>query len=226
MPDYLKPRRALLAGATGLVGGQILRALLADQAVTEVHVLSRREFIHADPRVCVDVVDFTRLPPLPKVDEVYLALGTTIRVAGSEQAFRAVDLEANLAVAKAAAAAGVSRAGLVSAVGANAASSVFYNRVKGELEEALKALYPTLVIAQPSLLLGDRDALKQPLRLGEKIMIPIVKLLTPLLPGHYRPVQAQAVASALVWTVPVTQGVRVLPSDELAKVGRSEALQR
>src|SRR5581483_6669242 len=77
------------------------------------------------------------LPPLPPVDEVYLALGTTIKVAGSQAAFRAVDYDANLAVARAALAAGARRCGLVSAMGADAKSKVFYNRVKGELEEAL-----------------------------------------------------------------------------------------
>ncbi|MBB3121794.1 nucleoside-diphosphate sugar epimerase [Pseudoduganella violacea] len=223
MPDHLPPRKVLLAGATGLVGGHILQALLADQTVNEIHILSRRELAHAAPRAHVHLVDFARLPPLPGVDEVYLALGTTIRVAGSQQAFRAVDLDANLAVAKAAAAAGATRAGLVSAVGADAGSSVFYNRVKGELEHALKGLYPGLVIAQPSLLLGDRDSLQQPMRWGEKIAAPVAQLFSPFLPGRYKPVHASAVAKALVRTVPVSRGIRVLASDELAELGQSPA---
>ena len=106
MPGHLAPRRVLLAGATGLVGGHILRALLADPTVSDIHVLSRRPLAEADSNVQVHLVDFSRLPALPGVDEVYLALGTTIRVAGSEQAFRAVDLDANLAVATQAAAGG------------------------------------------------------------------------------------------------------------------------
>ena len=220
MSDYFKPRRVLLAGATGLVGGHILQALLADRTVGEIHVLSRRELPRTDPRLQVHIVDFAALPSLPGVDEVYLALGTTIRVAGSQQAFRAVDLEPNLAVAKAAVAAGATRAGVVSAVGADAKSSVFYNRVKGELEDALKPLFPTLVIAHPSLLLGDRDSLKQPVRWGERIAAPLARLLSPFLPGHYVPVQARAVALALVRTLPVAQGVKVLASDELANIGR------
>lgn len=216
MPDYPHPRRVLLAGATGLVGGHILQALLADQAVGDIHVLSRRDLPRSDPRMHVHIVDFAALPSLPSVDEVYLALGTTIRVAGSQQAFRAVDLEANLAVARAAVAAGATRAGLVSAVGADAKSPVFYNRVKGELEDALEPLFSTLVIAHPSLLLGDRGSLKQPVRWGERIAAPLARLLSPFLPGRYVPVQAKAVALALVRTVPVVQGVKVLPSDELA----------
>jgi len=224
MPEHLAPRRALLAGATGLVGGHILRALLDDRTVSDIHVLSRRPLAEADPRVQVQLVDFTRLPALPRVDEVYLALGTTIRVAGSQQAFRAVDLEANLAVAEAAAAAGASRAGLVSAVGADAASSVFYNRVKGELEDALKALYPNLLIAHPSLLLGDRDRLQQPTRWGEKIATPFARMLGPFVPGRYAPVEASAVAAALVRTLPLTRGLRVLASDELARIGSTAKL--
>nr|WP_301295669.1 NAD(P)H-binding protein [Pseudomonas nitroreducens] len=210
----------MLAGATGLVGGQILQALLADGSVGEVHALSRRPLSLSHPKLQVHSVDFGRLPVLPPTDEVYLALGTTIKVAGSQAAFRAVDLDANLAVANAALAAGTRRVGLVSAVGADGQSSVFYNRVKGELEDALKAMPLTaLVIAQPSLLLDYRDGLQQPPRLGEQLAIPVAKLLGPLMPGKYRPVHARAVAQALVRTVPTAGGVVVLASDVLVRLG-------
>jgi uncharacterized protein YbjT (DUF2867 family) len=213
-------RKVLLAGATGLVGGLMLQALLADPTVAQVHALSRRPLRIRHPRLQVHIVDFSRLPALPQADEVYLALGTTIKVAGSQAAFRAVDLEANLAVAKAAFAAGASRAGLVSAVGANAKSSTFYSRVKGELEDALRSLgLTTLVIGRPSLLLDSRDGLQQPPRIGEQIAIPIAKLLAPLLPGAYRPVHARAVALSLVKTVPATEGVVILSSSMLASIG-------
>ncbi len=218
-------RRVLLAGATGLVGREILCALLADRTVTEIHVFGRRALAQSDSRVRVHVVDFARLPPLPPVDEVYLALGTTIRAAGSEAAFRAVDLDANLAVARQAAAAGAIRAGLVSAVGADPQSKVFYNRVKGELEAALTPLFAALVIAQPSLLLGDRASLNQPLRWGERLATPLARLAAPLLPGRYRPVAASAVAQALVRTVPAAQGMRVLASDELAAIARQAGVR-
>lgn len=220
MPIPDDQRRVLLAGATGLVGGQILQALLADNSVCEVHALSRRPLSLSHPKLQVHIVDFGRLPALPLTGEAYLALGTTIKVAGSQAAFRAVDLDANLAVAKAAFAAGARRVGLVSAVGAAGQSSVFYNRVKGELEDALKAMELTaLVIAQPSLLLDYRDGLQQPPRLGEQIAIPIAKLLGPLMPGKYRPVHARNVAQALVRTVPTAEGVVVLASNVLARLG-------
>ena len=97
----------LLAGATSLVGGQMLQALLADPTVAQVHALTRRNLDLSHPKLRPLRVDFTHLPALPPADELYLALGTTIKVAGSQAAFRAVDFDANLAVARAAVAAGV-----------------------------------------------------------------------------------------------------------------------
>ncbi|MDI3510477.1 MAG: hypothetical protein PWQ61_1242 [Betaproteobacteria bacterium] len=209
-------RRVLLAGATGLVGGHLLQQLLGDQGVSEVHVVGRRAPAIRHPMLKVHVVDFRRLPALPAVDEVYLALGTTIRQAGSQAAFRAIDLEANLAVARAAA--GARRVGLVSAAGADARSTVFYSRVKGELEQALAELnLDTLVIARPSLLLGDRDGLGQPPRLGERLAMPLARLMAPVLPGAWRPVQARDVARALAVTTPRARGTVLLSSSELIR---------
>jgi len=220
MSTHVDQRKVLLAGATGLVGGLMLQALLADRTISEVHALSRRPLSLHDSKLQVHIVDFGCLPVLPQVDEVYLAIGTTIKVSGSQAAFRAADLEANLAVAQGAYAAGARRVGLVSAAAANAKSSMFYNRVKGELEDALKAMnLAALVIAQPSLLLDYRDGLEQPTRLGELIAIPIAKLLAPILPGIYRPVRAKAVAQSLIKTVPTANGVVVLASNVLARIG-------
>lgn len=225
MPTVVVPRKVVLAGATGLVGGLMLRALLADQTISEVHALSRRSLSVSHPKLRVHIVDFSHLPALPRVDEVYLALGTTIKVAGSQAAFRAVDLEASLAVAQAAFAAGARRVGLVSAAGANATSPVFYNRIKGQLEDALKALGLTaLVIARPSLLLDRRDGLQQQPRIGERMAIPLAKLLMPLLPGVWRPVHASAVAQSLLKTVPAAEGVVVLTSGVIAEMGRFPSL--
>ncbi|MHC1668632.1 nucleoside-diphosphate sugar epimerase [Stenotrophomonas maltophilia] len=211
-------RRVILAGATGLVGGRLLKLLLDDPEVCEVHAVGRRALTLQHPKLQVHVVDFSFLPKLPEADEVYLALGTTIRVAGSRAAFRAVDLYANLAVAKASFRQGCSHVGLVSAAGANAKSSMFYNRVKGELEDALKKIgFSGLVIVRPSLLLDDRSASGQPSRLGESVAIPIFRMLTPLLSGAYRPVWAQAVAQALANVVPGANGVIELASDAIAQ---------
>lgn len=206
-------RTALLAGATGLVGREILQGLLADDGVAAVHALVRRPLSLTHPKLTVHVVDFAALPPLPRADEVYLALGTTIKVAGSQPAFRAVDYDANLAVAKAARTAGATRLGLVSAMGADARSSVFYSRVKGELEAALAGLgYEALVIARPSMLAGDRPALGQPERSGEELALKVSRWLGPVIPRNYRSIQAKDVARALLRNVPVAHGRQVLLS--------------
>src|SRR5689334_25334265 len=97
LKDQSVKRSVALAGATGLVGRSILEGLLADRSVHAVHVLARRKPRVADARITCHIVDFTAIPPFPPVDEVYLALGTTIKVAGSQAAFRAVDFDANLA---------------------------------------------------------------------------------------------------------------------------------
>lgn len=214
-------RDVLIAGATGLIGGFLLEGLLTDRSVRTVHALSRRPLALSHSKFQVHVVDFTQLPGLPTIHEVYLALGTTLKVAGSEAAFRAVDLDANRAVAEAAIQAGASCLGLVSAAGADARSSVFYNRVKGELEDALKPLpLAGLVIAQPSLLLNSRSHLGQAPRLAESLAIPMGRLFAPLMPGPYRPVEGRRVARALLRTVPGANGIRVLRSHELHDIGR------
>ena len=206
-------RRVLLAGATGLVGQEILHGLLADGTVDRVHVLVRRPLRLKHSKLAEYVVDFTALPALPVVDEVYLALGTTIKAAGSQAAFRAVDFDANLAVARTALQAGARRLGLVSAMGADSASRVFYNRIKGELEAAVAVLgFDGIVIARPSLLLGDRDVLGQAARPGERIGAVLARLLRPFIPADYRPVKAFDVARALLMQVPQARGRHVLRS--------------
>ena len=155
------PRAALLAGATGLVGRALLPMLLADKHYRSVHVLLRRAApeIEADAKLKVLQVDFALLPAaFPKVDDVFIALGTTIKVAGSEVAFRQVDFDFVVNTARAARVAGATRLAVVSALGADAKSRVFYNRVKGEMQAAIAQLgYESVVIAQPSLLIGDRS---------------------------------------------------------------------
>ena len=209
-------RTVIIAGATGLVGKEILGGLLADGTVGEVHSLGRRAPGIEHPKLRVHLVDFADLPSLPSADEVYLALGTTIKVAGSQEAFRAVDYAANLAVAQAALAAGAKKAGLVSAMGADSRSKVFYSRVKGELEDALQKLpFDGLVVARPSLLVGNRDALGQPSRRGEEIGFALGKALGFLIPANYKPIEAKTVARALLSAVRSAKGKKVLLSGSM-----------
>jgi len=211
------PRTALLAGATGLVGRALLSMLLAEKRYHRVHVLLRRAApeITADAKLEIRQVDFARLPEaFPTVDDVFIALGTTIAVAGSEAAFRQVDFEFVVNTARAAQAAGATRLAVVSALGADAASRIFYNRVKGEMQDAIGELgYESVVITQPSMLLGDRAALGQPARSGEMWATRVVGPLRWIIPKAVRPIPARAVASALLAAIlDAKPGIRVLKS--------------
>ncbi|HEX5686064.1 MAG TPA: NAD(P)H-binding protein [Ideonella sp.] len=187
-------RTVLIAGATGRVGREILQGLLTDRTVDAVHSLGRKRPAAQHPKLTAHVVDFARLPALPPVDEVYLALGTTIRVAGSQAALRAINYEANLAVAAAALAAGAKKLGLVSAMGADSRSNVFHSRVKGELEDALAKLpFQGTAIARPSVLVGKRNLV------GRAVGFLIAA-----------PINASAVAKALLSVVPYAKGRTLL----------------
>ena len=190
------PRTVLLAGATGLIGSQILAGLIRDDDVVEVRVLVRRPLDRAlvGRKVRELIADFDALDAHPewfRVDQVFSALGTTIRQAGSKEAFRRVDRDYPLALAQLAHAQGARHFLLVSSAGADSRSRVFYSRVKGETEEAIRRVgYKMLTIARPSFLLGPRKEL----RVGEIVM----KRLAYLLPASMKPVHSKKVASALV----------------------------
>jgi len=213
-------RTALLAGASGLVGAALLALLRDSPSYRHTHVLLRRALpgLAADARVTPHVIDFGALPdPLPAVDDVFIALGTTIKVAGSQDAFRRVDFDHVVTTARAARAAGARRLAVVSALGADPDSKVFYNRVKGEMQAAIAQLgYESVVIAQPSLLVGNREELGQPSRTAE---VWITRLLNPvmgLVPRGVRPIDAHRVARALLAaTLAAQPGVRILSSGDM-----------
>jgi uncharacterized protein YbjT (DUF2867 family) len=210
-------RSALLAGATGLVGRTLLDMLLAGKEYRSVDVLLRGAMpdMKVNAKVKVHQVDFARLPEaFPTVDDVFITLGTTIKIAGSEAAFRQVDFDFVLNTARAAKAAGAIRLAVVSAMGADAKSRIFYSRVKGEMQAAIAQLgYESVVIAQPSLLLGDRAALGQPARGGEVWAARLLGPLVWMVPKSVRPIPARAVASALrAAMLDAKPGVRVLKS--------------
>lgn len=197
-PPSARPT-VLLAGASGLVGRSLLAQLLDDDRAT-VHALLRREVddLPASRQLQRHLIDFDAPGQLPAADELYVALGTTIKVAGSKAAFRAVDLDAVLNVARAAREAGIARCAVVSALGADPDSKVFYNRVKGDMERALRELrFERLVIARPSLLAGAREALAQPPRWGERLALHALAPVAGLLPASVRPIDAAVVARAM-----------------------------
>ena len=192
-------RTALVAGASGLVGSALLADLLADARYRSVLCLGRRRLALEHPKLTQRLVDFQALPSLPPVDDVYIALGTTRKVAGSQAAMRALDVDAVVAVALAARAAGPQRLGVVSSMGANAQSAVFYTRIKGEMEEAVLGLgFAQTVIAQPGPLSGPRQALGQPDRAAERLALGLMRWLKPLVPANYQPIAAQRVAQSLL----------------------------
>ena len=214
-PGAERARRAVvIAGATGLVGRECLGLLLEDPSFERVTALVRRPLDDApkSPKLTTCLVDFDRLEaaaPLLAADQVICALGTTIAEAGSRERFRRVDLEYPLALARLASERGVSHFLLVSSLGADARSRVFYGRVKGELEDALAALpFRSLSIVRPSLLLGERKER----RLGEELAKPFGFLF----PRRYRPIRAGDVAAALVrLAAEDAPGRRVVESAEM-----------
>ena len=212
----------LIAGATGLVGRELTRRLLARTPPMRLRARVRRPPPLADPRVQWQTVDFAQLPALPPADEAYCCLGTTIRQAGSQSAFKAVDLDAVLAFARAARAAGAQRFAVVSSLGASPRSPNFYSRIKGEMEAAVAGLgFDNLVIARPSLLAGDRASLGQPHRRGEKLALWLSGPIAALMPRRLRPIDAATVARGM--TVALQQqrpGVRIVESAELHELGQ------
>jgi uncharacterized protein YbjT (DUF2867 family) len=199
------PRTALLAGATGLVGTFLLERLLASISYASVELLARRDTGLAHPKLKPEIVDFARLDERRvAADDVFCCLGTTIKQAGSQAAFRRVDYDYPVALARAAARGGAKRFLVVSALGANSASRVFYNRVKGEMEAAVRASgVPKVYVFRPSLLSGPRKES----RLGEQVGLVAGALLGPLL-GKYRPIHADLVAAAML-----NAAERDLPAD-------------
>jgi uncharacterized protein YbjT (DUF2867 family) len=197
----MSARRAVVAGSTGLVGGYCLDGLLAEEGCSEVHALTRRPLSVEHPKLTVHLVDFddlARSARLPVVDEAYCCLGTTMRRAGSRDAFERVDLDYVREFAKLALDAGAKQLALVSALGADSTSSIYYNRIKGRAEEAVRALeYGCVHVYRPSLLLGTRSER----RTGEQIAQALAPVIAPLLRGplrRYRPVDARDVATRMI----------------------------
>ena len=201
-----RPKTVLLAGASGVVGHALLTQLLADSSVAQVVAVLRRP-LPGQPhnpelvqRICPNLLAMpANLCADRPVDECYITLGSTIKAAGSRAAFRQVDLDAVLAVAGVAQAAGCQRLAVVSALESNAKSPVFYSRVKGEMEQGLMAMnFARLVITRPSIIDGDRAALGQVQRRGEAMALRLMKSLGRLIPRAFAPITGQTIAAAMV----------------------------
>lgn len=189
---------ALLAGSTGLVGNLLLDLLLEDPYYEKVIALSRKPIAKQHARLLNLVVDFDNLESRSselKADDIFCCLGTTIRQAGSQEAFRKVDFDYTCQLATMTRKQGAGQFLIVTALGSDKSSSIFYNRVKGEVEEAIAQLnFPGYHIFQPSMLLGDR----KDDRAGESIGKTVMKALDFIIPKKYKAIEGLRVAKGML----------------------------
>lgn len=212
-------KTALIIGATGLVGEQCLNELLASAAYEKVVALTRKKLALQNPKLQNIVTDFENLEQIKdqlKADDVFCTMGTTIGKAGSKEAFRKVDFEIPLQVAQLSLWNGAKKFVLVSSLGADAASLVFYSKTKGELEnELMKLNFESLVILRPSILLGDRKER----RVGEEIGRFAAEKLSFLFAGplkKYRGTPADVLGKLMVSLAQQKiKGVRILENEEI-----------
>jgi uncharacterized protein YbjT (DUF2867 family) len=191
-------RNAVVVGATGMVGAELVRQLLADERFASVAVLARRPTGVSHAKLREHLVDFeapASFSELVRGDVLFSALGTTIRAAGGQQAQYRVDHGYQLRVAEAARRNGVPSFVLVSAAGASPRSAIFYSRMKGELERDVEALgFPRLRILRPGMLDGER----REHRATEQWALRLLRPLSPLLPASAKPIHARIVARAAI----------------------------
>lgn len=191
-------RTALLAGSTGLIGKQLLELLLEDSHYTVVKAISRKPLDIQHAKLQNIVSDFSTLTEHHdqlKADDVFCCLGTTIKQAGSQAAFRQVDYEYPLELARLTKNQGAAQYLIITALGSDAKSGIFYNRVKGEVEQAIDAVgFDSYHIFRPSLLLGERTEK----RAGEGAATVVYKALGFLIPLKYKAIDSIKVAKAML----------------------------
>lgn len=211
-------KTALIAGASGLIGKELIQKLVNSDQYRLIYSLVRKKSGNVHEKIRELVIDFDTISQL-KFDEpihdVFCTLGTTMKQAGSRRNFKKVDYEYVVALANAGKKAGASKFLVVSAMGANPKSSIFYNRVKGMTEEALKNIgIKELVILQPSLLLGERSET----RTGEKLSAFIMKAFNFLIPDNYKAIPAEKVAlSMLKMALKTNESVTIVKSGEMLR---------
>jgi uncharacterized protein YbjT (DUF2867 family) len=217
------PKTALVAGASGLIGSQLLPLLLASARYDRVIAVGRRPLPLMHPKLEQRLLNFDQLEDhrLQLIaDDVFCCLGTTLRQAGSREAFYKVDYLYVVKLAALTAANFASQLLVISSMGADAGSRVYYNRVKGEMEAAVRQTpFRAIHVFRPSLLLGDRAEK----RLGERLGAVVLRALRPVLRGplrKYRSIEAATVARALLRAAETEEtGLQVYPSDAITRLG-------
>jgi uncharacterized protein YbjT (DUF2867 family) len=218
-------RTALIVGSSGLVCSHCLKILLDETDYSQVIALVRSEMHLKHEKLNQQVIDFEQLNKyghLFKVDDVFCCLGTTIRKAGSQKNFARVDLEYVFKTAEVAREKYVKQFLLVSAMGANPRSPVFYNRIKGLAEESvIKFRFDSTLIFRPSLLLGERKEFRLGEEVAKKLMMPLSRLMVGGL-KRYKPIHAETVAKAMVESAKKNlTGLRIFDSDEIMDLTNS-----
>ena len=209
-------KTALIAGASGLTGSYLLKFLLESKTYSTVKVLVRKQLDIEHPSLQQIVYDYENPDStVIKADHVYCCLGTTMKKAGSKEAFKKVDYEYPLQIAQAAHQNGADKFALVSAMGANTKSVFFYNKVKGQLEEALKEVpYEALYIFHPSMILGPRKEF----RLGEELGKILMKGLRFFLPTNMKPIHASQVSACMQdYMNKEERRIHIIPSGKMQK---------
>ena len=189
-------KTAIIFGATGLVGKALCHQLVNDDRYGKIILLVRKSLQFSSLKIEEKIIDFNNLDKFDiSGDELYCCLGTTIKSAGSKEAFYKVDFDYVIQSAQMALRGNVKKIVVVSAMGANKNSSVFYNKVKGEMEEAIAQLdFQQAVIVRPSMLLGNRFEF----RLGELIVKKIMGVFSFLIPDKYKAIHDYQVAKAMI----------------------------
>ena len=194
-------KKALIIGATGLVGSHCLRLLLSDSLYGQVTALTRKKLDINHPKLNNLIVNFddqNSWEAFCAVDDIFSVMGTTIAKAGSKENFRKVDFAYPLAIAKAAKKCGAKGHALVSALGADAKSAIFYSNTKGELEQAITDLdFETNIILQPSLLIGDRNEKRVAEQLSQTLFLKLEFLFVGPL-AKYKGIRAETVAAGMI----------------------------
>lgn len=215
-------KTALIAGATGLVGSELLKLLIENSGYSKIHVLTRKPVNTGSLKVVEHLIDFENLReinPGSNIDHIFCTLGTTIKKARTKENFRKVDYDYVVNLAKKSLELKAAKFLVVSSLGAKAKSGIFYSRVKGEMEKALQDLnLPQLFIFRPSLLMGDRKEHRS----GEKTAIKVYKVINPLFIGKlrkYKGIEASQVAKAMMETaMHNNNSFQILESDEIQKL--------
>ena len=218
----MNKRNAWIFGATGLIGGHLVELISQKENYEHIHVFSRRELTFSHPKVIVHIIDFKNLESeleTIEVGDLFCCLGTTMKIAGSKEAFRFVDHHLPVEIARIGFAKGAKRFLMISAMGADSKSMIFYNQVKGETEEDIQQYdFEQIAILQPSLLLGERDEA----RMGEKIGEIVMNVLSPIMVGpmkKYKAIEGETVAKAMLNIAFAEPEQRIFNSEELEKWG-------